>query len=362
MHEKWMQRALDLAQKGRFTARPNPCVGCVIVKDDTLIAEGYHHQAGQPHAEVIALREAGDRAFGATLYVTLEPCAHEGRTAPCVDALIRAQIKTVIAAMIDPFSEVAGKGFERLKQAGIEVVVGVLEQKARALNPGFLSWVERKRPYVRAKMATSLDGRIALNNGKSQWISGADSRAEVQYWRARSGVVLTTAETILSDNPSLLVREVSFLSILNFKQPIRAIVDRQGRTLGNPTLQYGLDGASTWVFVGEGVEIPNTLASHIQCIPFKELSDIFDYFAKQSIQEVLVEAGGVFLGQLLEQQYVDEMVLFMAPKLLGQDAKALAVLPTLSELSEHIPLRFIDQRLVGSDLWLRASLGENTYV
>lgn len=360
-HEKWMLQALALAEKGRFTARPNPCVGCVIIKNHKIVGQGYHHRAGQPHAEIMALNEAGNEAKGATVYVTLEPCAHTGRTGPCVDALINARIRTVVAAIEDPFSQVAGKGFIRLREAGIEVITGILAKEARALNPGFLSWVERGRPYVRVKMAMSLDGRVGLENGLSQWISSEQSREKVQYWRARSAAIISSSQTVLSDNPSLMVRSAEFLQIPDFEQPIRVIVDRFGKTL-LPHLQYWQDGFPTWVFVGESTHIPENLPAHIQCIRREKLAEIIQYLGSEGIQEVLVEAGAIFFGALLQQKLVDETLFFMAPKLLGHEAKGLAKLPRLSDLSESVNWQFIEHTRIGPDLCVRAASLENAYV
>ena len=365
-HEFYMSRALALAEQGLFTARPNPCVGCVIVQKGQIVGEGYHHKAGQAHAEVMALHMAGASAEGATCYVTLEPCAHQGRTGPCVEALIQAKVGCVVAAIEDPFPAVAGKGFERLRAAGIQVITGVLSEAAAALTVGFLTRIQQKRPYIRVKMAISLDGRIALSNGKSQWISSPLSREKVQYWRARSGAVLSTAQTVLQDNPSLLVRDPVYLNNPGFQQPKRIILDPQQKLLSQPQYQCWQDGHETWWFTGpdqSNVEAQVTAPAHAKVkhytLPITpqgnlSLKDIMQQLAEAQIQEVLVEAGGVLFGQLLLEELVDEVIIFMAPKLLGPQAKPLAIFPELTTLDEAPQLSIIETQMIGPDLYLRA--------
>ncbi len=335
----WMKRALALAQKGLFTARPNPCVGCILVRDHQSVGEGYHHQAGQPHAEIHALNQSGALARGATAYVTLEPCVHQGRTGPCVPALIQAGVARVVIAMADPFALVAGQGVAQLQAAGIEVRVGVLAEESMALNRGFLKRVQQGRPYVRVKLGLSLDGRIALENGQSQWITSPQARQRVQYWRARSGAILTTAKTVITDNPSLLVRDAAYTEIPHFQQPLRVIVDRQAQLEAYPDLKIFHDGFPLRCVQGNTLSLVKLLESLAQ---------------EQEIQEVLVEAGGIFLGALLEAGCVDELLIFMAPKLLGPDAQAMVQLPLLSDLSDHWGLVFEAHESVGPDLFIQA--------
>lgn len=334
-HEQYMARALVLAEQGLFTARPNPCVGCVIVQNGQIVGEGYHHQAGGAHAEVMALQRAGDLSIGSTCYVTLEPCAHQGRTGPCVTALIKARVACVVSAIEDPFSEVAGKGFLRLKEAGIQVITGVMAKEAIFLNIGFLTRIQQKRPYVRVKMAISLDGKIALSNGQSQWISSSLSREKGQYWRARSGAVLSTAKTVLQDNPRLLVRDPTYLNIPGFVQPKRIILDPHKKLLLKPNYQCWQDGHDTW------------------WLPGGNLMFTMQQIAEVGIQDVLVEAGGIFFSQLLLENLVDEVILFIAPKLLGHQAKSWAIFPELIDLADAPQWSIIESYSVGPDLYVR---------
>ncbi len=368
-----MERALTLARQGQFTARPNPCVGCVLVKDGHIVGEGYHHKAGEPHAEIMALKQAGSNAAGATCYVTLEPCNHQGRTGPCVKALIEAKIVCVVAAMSDPAPWVSGQGFEALKQAGIVVEVGLLEKEARALNSGFLSSMEHHRPYVRAKMAVSLDGRIALPTGASQWLSSSESRQLVQKYRAMSGAILSTSNTVLQDNPSLLVRDPTYVDIPGFTQPLRVILDTEGRLLSRPDLQCWQDGGSTHIITaGDEASVPtselpkNSYLSKLKraVTPHQgvDLDHLMIFFTRLSIQDVLVEAGGVLLGQLFQHGLVDELLLFMAPKLLGHTGLPLVHLPALTQLAACTPLSIEETILVGGDLHLRIRVGTKTHV
>lgn len=358
--ERYMARALELAERGLFTARPNPCVGCVIVQYGQIVGEGYHHQAGQAHAEVGALKAAGSLAVGATCYVTLEPCAHTGRTGPCAEALIQAKVGCVVAAIEDPNPLVAGQGFARLRAAGIKVVVGILSDEAKALNAGFLMRIAQARPYVRVKMAMSMDGRTALANGQSRWISSSLSRVKVQYWRARSGAILSTAQTALHDNSHYLVREPHYLNVPGFQQPKRVLLDTHKRLLKQPSLQCWQDGAETWWFTGEG-DLPNPIPQHVThyTAPVTEkdgmdLKQIFQKLAALQIQDVLVEAGGIFLGQLLAENLVDELIIFMAPTLLGSAAKPLAVFTELQQLAEAPQFSIIESESIGPDLYFRA--------
>lgn len=326
-----MQTALKLAAEGRFSTSPNPRVGCVVARGSQIVGQGFHVRAGEPHAEVHALRQAGAAAVGATAYVTLEPCSHYGRTPPCASALIQSGVTRVVAAMTDPNPLVAGKGLAMLAEAGIQTESGLLEQEARRLNRGFLSRIERGRPFVRLKCAASLDGKTALSDGQSQWITGAEARADVQLLRAESCAVLTGIGTVLADNPRLNVR-----SFPTLRQPVRVILDSRLQTplhshvitdSGSPTLIATLvEDETRWQ--------PYLAHSHVRIIRPSEngsgridLADLLRLLAEQGIGEVMVEAGAVLAGAFLEQGLADEIVLYQAPKILGNPGRALFTLP-----------------------------------
>lgn len=350
----YMARALRLAAQGLYTTDPNPRVGCVLVKEDRIIAEGWHERAGEPHAEVHALRAAGKAARGATAYVTLEPCAHHGRTPPCADALIVAGVSRVVAAMTDPNPLVAGQGLDRLRAAGIAVTVGVLEAEARELNLGFVSRMTRGRPWVRLKTAISLDGKTALANGLSQWITGADARRDVHAWRARSGAMLTGIGTIRDDNPRLTVREVA-----SPRQPLRVVVDSR---LEIPLDAAILDGGGVLVACAnedagksaalrargaDSVVLPN---SHGKV----DLPALLRELGRRGINEVMVEAGGKLNGSLLREGCIDELLIYQAPLLLGDTAQGMADFGTLTSLQDAMRLNILERRMVGADQCLRA--------
>ena len=285
-----MARALRLAERGAYTTRPNPMVGCVIAHGDEVVGEGWHERAGEPHAEVHALRAAGERAKGATAYVTLEPCAHTGRTGPCADALIAAGVSRVIAAMRDPFPQVDGAGFEKLRAAGVEVASGLMETQARALNRGFLSRVERGRPWLRVKLATSLDGRSALANGESKWISGEASRLDVQHWRARAGAIVTGAGTVLADDPALTVR---LGDDTPFVPPLRVVLDPGLATVARGRVREG--DAPTLYLHAPDAKPPRAFAVDHAAVPLRDgrldLDAVLSLLAARGINEVQVEAG-----------------------------------------------------------------------
>ena len=317
-----MQHALALAWQGRFSTSPNPRVGCVIAHGSQIVGQGYHVQAGAPHAEVHALAQAGALARGATAYVTLEPCAHHGRTPPCAEALVRAGVSRVIAAMQDPNPLVAGKGLAILRQAGIQVASGLCEIEARALNRGFLSRLERQRPFVKLKIAASLDGKTALSNGASQWITGEAARADVQIQRAESCAVLTGIGTILADNPQLNVR------IPTIRQPLRIVLDRQLRTPARS--QIIQDGGNTLICtqnptVNPFADCPNV---RIHRQPENDLSQLLAQLAQQyQIGELMIEAGSTLATAFIQADLVDEIVYYQAPKMLGDSARGLFRLP-----------------------------------
>lgn len=363
----FMAQAIRLAELGRYTTSPNPNVGAVLVKDGAVIGCGYHKQAGGPHAEVFALREAGVAAKGATCYVTLEPCSHFGRTPPCAEALIAAGVARVVVAMQDPNPQVAGRGVAMLRAAGITVEIGLLETQARAVNPGFLSRMERQRPYVQLKLAASLDGRTALANGDSKWLTGDAARADVQHYRAQSCAVLSTATTVMADNARLnlraeqLLRSVTTLESGVLRQPKRVILDRNGTLDGKMAIFD--DGGEVLLCVSKlenSRQLPN-IARQIHC-PLDnnaqfDLPVLLEHLAvRENINTLWVEAGATLAGTLLQLQLVDELIVYIAPKLLGNTAQPLAVLPQFSALAAVPQLSWTDVRMVGQDLRLTALL------
>ena len=350
----FMAEALRLAEQGLYTTEPNPRVGCVVVKDGQIVGRGFHKKAGEAHAEVLALQEAGGDAKGATLYVTLEPCSHQGKTAPCADAVAAAGIKRVVAAMGDPNPKVAGHGFEKLKRAGVAVVSGLMEAQAAALNPGFISRMTRGRPWVRSKLAVSLDGRTALATGQSKWISGEAAREDVHRWRARSSAVLTGIGTILADDPNFSVRLAG-----EWRQPLKVVVDTNLSTPPNAKL---LQQNAEQVYFATAVDDPeeqeailNTGAS-IQVFPekrgFMDLKAILESLIELECNEVLVEAGSGMNGALLEAGLLDEFIIYIVPCLMGDTARGMFSLPPLTSLEERRELQITDMRMLGNDLRL----------
>ncbi len=347
-----MAQALRLAERGAYTTRPNPRVGCVLVSDGVVVGSGWHERAGGPHAEVHALREAGERARGATVYVTLEPCAHHGRTPPCADALIAAGVARVVAACEDPFPQVSGSGLARLRAAGVATDSGLLRDAARELNRGFISRFERGRPWVRVKLAQSLDGRTALHNGRSQWITGAAARADVQRWRARSAAILTAAGTARADNPRLTVRLEDDRA---FVPPLRVVVDARLDALAPdchlldgsaPTLVVHGSEAATRAQPRAGVDY---LALPLDAGGRVDLAGLLAALAARGVDEVQVEAGPAFSGALFAAGLVDELLLYVAPLLLGDAGMPLLALPRLSDMSGRWALQVVERRAVGAD-------------
>jgi diaminohydroxyphosphoribosylaminopyrimidine deaminase/5-amino-6-(5-phosphoribosylamino)uracil reductase len=367
-----MARAITLARKGQYTTHPNPRVGCVLVKDEQVIAEGYHQRAGGPHAEVVALRAAGDAAKGATAYVTLEPCSHTGRTPPCADALVRAGVSIVVIAMQDPNPCVAGSGIARLKAAGIQVIYGVMEAEARALNPGFIRRMEHGLPFVRLKMATSLDGRTALASGESKWITGASARRDVQFWRARSDAILTGINTVLADDPSLNVRlSAQELGIEGeVIQPIRVIMDSQLRcppdikllSLPGETLIYTKRYNSDRVYELEQAGATVVVLESADPTARLSLEAVLRDLAKREVNEIHIEAGSILAGQLLETGMASELLLYMAPNILGSDAMGAFRLPNLQQMQDRINLKIQDIRAIGEDWRIIAALEQTQVV
>lgn len=345
---RWMELALHLARQGLFTTHPNPRVGCVLVKDGRLVGQGWHVRAGEPHAEVHALREAGDSASGATAYVTLEPCAHTGRTAPCADALVRAGVGKVIAAMRDPFHAVDGKGFDRLREAGIAVESGLLRTQAEELNIGFLHRVRTGRPWVRLKLATSLDGRVAMASGESQWITSPAARQDVHRYRAQSDVVLTGIGTVLADDPQLTVRGVSG----HERQPTRVVLDRLGRTPASAAVFR--EPGQVLIFCNQGEPTPGAVdvSAPLDDNGLLDLDFVFHELGRRGFNEVLVECGGTLASALISGGHVDELLIYQAPCLLGRTAQPMARL-VVEELSNRIQMRFVDAVPVGDDLRIR---------
>lgn len=365
-----MARALALAARGLYSTDPNPRVGCVLVRDGEVVGEGWHGRAGEPHAEVFALRAAGARARGATVYVTLEPCCHHGRTPPCSDALIAAGVARVVCAMTDPNPRVAGQGLAQLAAAGSAVETGVLAADAAALNPGFISRMQRGRPWLRLKMAMSLDGRTALANGASQWITGEAARRDVQRWRARSAAIMTGIDTVLADDPLLNVRlpaaEWAQHGSGAVRQPLRVVLDSRLRLpitarlltvpgeilvftcAANPAASAALQATgarTTAVSAGKGGV---------------DLGAVLTTLGAKGINELWVEAGPRLGGALTEQGWVDELVLYMAPKLLGDGARGLFRLPEWQALAECIDVRITDMRAVGADWRIMARIDNNS--
>lgn len=359
---EFMAHALRLAEQGLYSTSPNPRVGCVLVRDGQVVGTGWHQRAGEPHAEVYALREAGDAARGATAYVTLEPCSHQGRTPPCADGLIAAGVARVVVAMQDPNPLVAGRGIAKLQIAGIAVECGLMQAQARELNLGFVSRMTRGMPYVRSKVGMSLDGRTALNNGVSQWITGPEARRDVQHWRARSCAVLTGIDTVLADDAQLNVRD-----IVTTRQPVRVVLDSQLRMplsakmlTSSGVLIYTITPDANKIAqlnaLGATVCITGSVSGRVDLLAM--LKDL----AQRGINEVLVEAGSVLNGALLQAGLIDELLFYIAPQLLGDMARGMAGLGELTGLEQRIELHWQDVRQVGSDLRVSAKVKRKSYV
>ena len=362
----WMAKAIQLADKGRFTTSPNPRVGCIIVDEfNHVVGQGFHKEAGTPHAEVHALRQAKHFAEGATAYVTLEPCSHFGKTPPCADALIGAKVSRVVVGMTDPNPQVSGRGIQKLRDAGIEVISGVLEEQAGALNKGFIKRMLSGKPYVRVKLGISLDGKIALGNGKSQWITGPMARKDVQQYRAQSCVVLTGSGTVIADNPSLLIRpdeaQLREYPIDTLRQPARVIVDSQ-RQVGKHHHCFN-DGFTTYIaccpdtLSTTGVfDSPESTGDNIITVEEKDgrinLSRLLEKLGDMQFNEVWVEAGPGLAGALLANAEVDELICYQAPKLLGDKGVSMVNLPTFTSLDQTISLSLVENRQVGNDIKL----------
>lgn len=349
-----MAEALRLAEKGLFTATPNPRVGCVIAREHEVLGTGWHEKTGGPHAEVLALRAAGERARGATAYVSLEPCSHQGRTPPCAAALIGAGIARVVAAMQDPNSQVAGGGFAALRAAGIAVESGLMEDEARALNIGFVSRMSRGRPWLRMKIAASLDGRTALADGRSQWITGPEARRDGHAWRARACAVLTGIGTVRDDDPRLDVREVE-----TTRQPLKVVVDsRLQLPLSAKLLAGGKVLVATATASDPGIAALRDRGAEVVALPNArgkvDLMELMRELARRGINEVHVEAGTRLNGSLLREHLVDELLLYLAPGILGDTARGMFGLPELTDLAQKRLVQFADVQTIGSDLRILA--------
>ncbi len=357
-----MARALRLAECGLYTTDPNPRVGCVIVRDGEIVGEGWHRKAGELHAERLALAAAGERARGATVYVTLEPCAHHGRTPPCAAALVEAVVGRVVVAMADPNPLVAGQGVALLREAGIDTQVGLLEADAEALNPGFLQRMRHGRPYVRCKLAMGLDGRTAMASGESKWITGEAARRDVQLLRARSSAILTGIDTVLADDPSLNVRlsasELPGVASDDYlRQPRRVVLDTRLRMLPRARM-LSLPG-DTLIVCGEGApadseaELSEAGADVLRLPQLGgriDLQRVLEVLAAQAVNEVLVESGPTLAGAMLQAGLVDELIVYQAPHLMGHAARELVRLPGVDRMAERLAFAYADVRRVGADL------------
>jgi diaminohydroxyphosphoribosylaminopyrimidine deaminase/5-amino-6-(5-phosphoribosylamino)uracil reductase len=360
--QKYMARALQLAARGLYGTDPNPRVGCVLVRDDEVIGEGWHERAGAEHAEINALQVAGGKAAGATAYVTLEPCCHHGRTPPCSDALIRAGVKRVVAAMQDPNPQVAGSGLEALRQAGIETTAGILAAEAEALNPGFVKRMRQGRPWVRCKLAMSLDGRTAMASGESRWITGEAARQDVQRLRARASAILTGIETVLADDPSLNVRLEPAAGTAT-RQPLRVILDSRLRTPSAAKLLQLPGEVVVLTGVTDAAQRARLTRPDVSIVTLPltdgrlELGAVLDYLGRREINELHVEAGATLCGALLAAGLIDELLVYMAPHLMGSGARGLFALPGLEHMEQRIELSVNDIRAVGRD-WRITALVE----
>ncbi len=390
----WMAQALRLAERGLYGTSPNPRVGCVLVSGENIVGSGWHQRAGEPHAEVYALREAGKAARGSTAYVTLEPCSHHGRTAPCAEALIEAGVARVVIAVQDPNPQVAGEGIEKLRTAGMVVECGLMEAEARELNAGFFARMTRGTPWLRSKIAMSLDGRTALANGVSQWITGEAARRDVQHWRARSCAVLTGINTVLADDAQLNVRDIDVLtptrcggasgcgrgeqagactseetaasSATALRQPLRVVLDSRLRMPLKARILQNCERGNVLIYTVQHdagkISALEKAGATVCVMPFGkgqvDLPAVLVDLAKRGCNEVLVEAGSTLNGALLKAGLVDELVLYLAPQLLGDAARGMAQLGELTGLDQRINLKWQDIRQVGNDLRITVKMEE----
>jgi len=363
IHEYWMAQAMRQARKGYYSTHPNPRVGCVIVRDGKQLAAGFHEFPGGPHAEINALKNLAGDAGGATVYVTLEPCSHTGKTPPCADALINANPARVVIAMRDPNPLVAGRGIAKLEAQGIDVIVGVMQAQAQALNAGFVKRMQYDLPALRIKMGMSLDGRTALSNGLSQWITGPDARRDVQYLRAASAAVLSSASSVMQDDASLNVRlsRADLQQQMAVRQPVRVIIDSRLRLTGKEKL-FDIDGP-IWIFTTsndaerQAALEREQVTIHVMPANFNgqlELRQVLQKLAELEINEVHCECGARLAGSLLHQHLVDEVLLYIAPDLLGDQARGLFDLGEISIMSDKLSLKIDDLRMIGRDIKITA--------
>jgi diaminohydroxyphosphoribosylaminopyrimidine deaminase / 5-amino-6-(5-phosphoribosylamino)uracil reductase len=359
--QRCMLRALELAERGLNTTDPNPRVGSVVAREQKIIGEGWHERAGEAHAEIVALRAAGEASRGADIYVTLEPCTHVGRTPPCVDALLKAGVGRVVCAMVDPNPLVRGSGVARLRDAGVKVESGLSEAEARALNPGFIRRMERGLPWVRVKLGASLDGRTALADGESRWITSEESRADVQQWRARSSVILTGSGTVVKDNPRLDARSTP--SQAQSRQPLRVVLDSELRipldarildAPGRALIFTSADASRRTLFEARGVAV-EILRRDSRGL---DLSALMQRLAQMEVNEIWVESGPRLAGALLGAGLVNEIVTYLAPSVLGSTAQAMFELEPLASLRQRVKLRFTDVRRIGPDIRIVAAYEE----
>jgi diaminohydroxyphosphoribosylaminopyrimidine deaminase/5-amino-6-(5-phosphoribosylamino)uracil reductase len=349
----YMSHAIKLARKGLYTTHPNPRVGCVVVKDGSIVGEAWHDRAGQPHAEVLALRQSGEAARGASVYVNLEPCCHQGRTPPCTGFLIDAGVTRVVAAMEDPNPQVAGGGIQNLRSAGIDVDVGVMRKEAERLNRGFLHRINTGRPWVTLKVAASMDGRTAMHSGESRWISGEAARKDVHHWRAQSSAVLTGSGTILADDPALTARHV-----VTPRQPLRVIVDSNFVTPADARVARQ-PGSTLVATANKEFEYQDKVDSSLEVVYLPaangnvDLLGLMENLSQREINDVLVEAGPILSGSMLKAGLVDEVLLYLAPKFLGTEARGMFSLPELQSLDKCMQFDVSDVRQFGTDLRVR---------
>ncbi len=362
---QYMSQAIRLAAQGHYTTSPNPRVGCVLVNDDQIVGEGFHLKAGQGHAEVNAIAQAGDLAKGATAYVTLEPCSHFGRTPPCAKGLIDAGVIRVIAAMVDPNPQVSGRGLTMLENAGIETQSGLLEADAQALNLGFIKLMTTGLPFVRCKLAASLDGKTAMANGESQWITSPDARQDVQRLRAQSCAIISGADSILTDNARMTVRWSELGSIKEgyskseLRQPVRVVIDSKNRL--TPDLAF-FQASSPIILIRTAIENSHQWPHFVEQVTvqsscdgqYADLTSVLKVLAEKGLNDVLLESGMSLAGAFIEQNLVDELVLYQAPKLMGNDGKGLVDMPSITNLSQSKALQINDVSMVGKDLRITA--------
>lgn len=369
----YMQRAIALAKRAHYTTSPNPRVGCVLVNNGEIVGEGYHQKAGLGHAEVNAIAQAGNKAKGATAYVTLEPCSHYGLTPPCAEGLIKAGVKHVIIAMIDPNPKVSGKGLTLLEKAGITTAHGLLEQDARNLNVGFIKLMTTGLPYVRCKLASSLDGKTAMANGESKWITSPQARQDVQRLRAQSCAIICGADSVIIDNAKMTVRWSELGELKNsyikesIRQPVRVVIDSKNRLTPelcifkkeSPILliRNSIENIHQWPHFVTQVSLP--LIENTDGEDKIDLNALIALLAKQGLNDILVESGANLAGAFIEQNLVDELILYQAPILMGGDSKSLLNMPNINQLSQARQIKFHDVRMIGTDLRITATIATN---